>query len=143
MNQLDDNCLFCKIIKGEVPSYKVFENDDVYAFLDISQVNPGHTLMVPKKHIINFFDYSQEDAAKYLQYIPVIAKAIKKADPRITGMNVGVNNGASADQIVMHSHVHLIPRFENDGFKIATRNNADDYTPEKYEAIASAIRKQF
>ncbi|WP_310652939.1 HIT family protein, partial [Lactobacillus jensenii] len=60
MSDLDDNCLFCKIIKGEIPSYKLFENDDVYAFLDISHVNPGHTLLVPKKHIVNLFDYSQE-----------------------------------------------------------------------------------
>ena len=143
MSHLDDNCLFCKIIKGEIPSYKIFENDDVYAFLDISQVNPGHTLMVPKKHIVNLFDYSQEDAAKYLQYIPMIANAIKKIDPKISGMNIAANNGASADQVVMHSHIHFIPRFEGDGFKMATRNNADQYTPEKYEEIADEIRKEF
>ena len=79
MENLDKDCLFCKIIRGEIPSYTVFENDDVKAFLDISQVNPGHTLMVPKKHIVNLFDYTKEDAQRYLQYIPEIANAIKAA----------------------------------------------------------------
>ncbi|MDF7638515.1 HIT family protein [Lactobacillus sp. ESL0791] len=143
MNKLDEDCLFCKIIRGEVPSYTVFENDDVKAFLDISQVNPGHTLMVPKKHITNFFDYSPEDIKKYLQYIPAIANAIKKFDPKITGMNINSNNGKSANQVVMHSHIHFVPRFEGDGLKLTTRNNADKYTEEDYQAVAAKIREQF
>ena len=143
MEDLDKDCLFCKIIKGEASSYTVFENDDVKAFLDLSQVNPGHTLMVPKKHIANFFDYTQADAQRYLQYIPTIANAIKKFDPRITGMNISSNNGASASQVVMHSHIHFIPRFEGDGLKIVTRNNAEKYTDEDYEKVAAAIRAQF
>ena len=68
---------------------------------------------------------------------------LKKIDPKISGMNIAANNGASADQVVMHSHIHFIPRFEGDGFKMATRNNADQYTPEKYEEIANEIRKEF
>ena len=64
MTELEKDCLFCKIIRGEIPSYTVFENDDVKAFLDISQVTKGHTLIIPKKHLVNFFDYSQEDAAR-------------------------------------------------------------------------------
>jgi histidine triad (HIT) family protein len=143
MENLVDDCLFCKIIRGEVPSYTVFENDDVKAFLDISQVNPGHTLMVPKKHLVNFFDYSPADAQRYLQYIPLIANAIKAADPKITGMNINSNNGSSANQVVMHSHIHFVPRFAGDGLKLATRNNADKYRPEDYEAIAAKIRKHF
>ena len=69
MENLDKDCLFCKIIRGEIPSYTVFENDDVKAFLDISQVNPGHTLMVPKKHIVNLFDYTKEDAHIFLKLL--------------------------------------------------------------------------
>lgn len=143
MNQLDEDCLFCKIIRGDVPSYTVFENDDVKAFLDLSQVNPGHTLMVPKKHITNLFDYTTEDARRFLQYIPEIANAIKKFDPKITGMNINTNNGASANQVVMHSHIHFVPRFEGDGLKLATRNNADKYSEADYQKIADEIKAQF
>lgn len=143
MSDLIKDCLFCKIIRGDIPSYTVFENDDVKAFLDISQVNPGHTLMVPKKHITNFFDYTAEDARRYLQYIPAIANAVKKFDPKITGMNITANNGKSANQVVMHSHIHFIPRFEGDGLKMKTRNNADKYTEDDYKRIAEKIREQF
>ncbi|WEV36451.1 HIT family protein [Lactobacillus sp. ESL0677] len=143
MNELNEDCLFCKIIRGDVPSYTVFENDDVKAFLDLSQVNPGHTLMVPKKHITNFFDYTSEDARRFLQYIPEIANAIKKFDPKITGMNINTNNGSSANQVVMHSHIHFVPRFEGDGLKLATRNNADKYSEADYQKIADAIKAQF
>lgn len=142
MDELDKDCLFCKIIRGEVPSYTVFENEDVKAFLDLSQVNPGHTLMVPKKHLINLFSYSAEDAQRFLKYIPKIANAIKQADPQITGMNISTNNGASANQVVMHSHVHFIPRFEGDGLKIITRNNEAEYDDTKYQKIADAIKNQ-
>lgn len=143
MENLVDDCLFCKIIKGDVPSYTVFENDDVKAFLDISQVNPGHVLMIPKKHIVNLFDYTNEDAKKYLQYIPEIAKAIKKAFPNVTGMNITTNNGEVAGQVVMHSHIHFIPRFEGDGLHLMTRNNADDYDEAKYTEVAEKIKEQF
>lgn len=143
MEKLVKDCLFCKIIRGEVPSYTVFENKDVKAFLDISQVNPGHTLMVPKKHIVNFFDYTPEDAKRYLQYIPIIANAIKNAFPNVTAMNITSNNGEAANQKVMHSHIHFIPRFEGDGLKLMTRNNAAKYDDTKYKEVAAKIKAQF
>lgn len=143
MEKLEKDCLFCKIIRGEVPSYTVFENNDVKAFLDLSQVNPGHTLMIPKKHIANLFDYSTEDAQRFLQYVPMVANAIKNYDPKITGMNISTNNGASANQVVMHSHVHFVPRFEGDGLKVITRNNEADYEDADYQKIADAIQAQF
>ena len=140
--ELIDDCLFCKIIRGEIPSYTVFENDDVKAFLDISQVNEGHVLMVTKKHLTNFFDYSAEDACRFMQYVPEIAKAIKASDPRIQAMNVTSNNGAIASQ-VMHSHIHFIPRWEGDGIKFFTRNNADQYDEKKYQEVCDRIKAQF
>ncbi|CCI85812.1 HIT family protein [Lactobacillus pasteurii DSM 23907 = CRBIP 24.76] len=143
MENLIDDCLFCKIIRGEIPSYKVFENEDVLAFLDISQANPGHTLMVPKKHLENLFDYTSEDAQKYLQYLPEIARAIQKAFPEVDGMNILTNNGKVAGQMVMHSHIHFVPRFEGDGLKIISRNNADQYDEAKYQAVADKIKAQF
>ncbi|MBT9037894.1 diadenosine tetraphosphate hydrolase [Lactobacillus delbrueckii subsp. bulgaricus] len=141
--ELIDDCLFCKIIRGEIPSYTVFENDDVKAFLDISQVNEGHVLMVPKKHLTNSFDYSAEDASRFMQYVPEIAKAIKASDPRIQAMNITSNNGEIAGQVVMHSHIHFIPRWEGDGIKFFTRNNADQYDEKKYQEVCDRIKAQF
>lgn len=141
--ELIDDCLFCKIIRGEIPSYTVFENDDVKAFLDISQVNEGHVLMVTKKHLTNFFDYSAEDASRFMQYVPEIAKAIKASDPRIQAMHVTSNNGKIAGQVVMHSHIHFIPRWEGDGIKFFTRNNADQYDEKKYQEVCDRIKAQF
>ncbi len=141
--ELIDDCLFCKIIRGEIPSYTVFENDDVKAFLDISQVNEGHVLMVTKKHLTNFFDYSAEDACRFMQYVPEIAKAIKASDPRIQAMNITSNNGEIAGQVVMHSHIHFIPRWEGDGIKFFTRNNADQYDEKKYQEVCDRIKAQF
>ena len=141
--ELIDDCLFCKIIRSEIPSYTVFENDDVKAFLDISQVNEGHVLMVPKKHLTNFFDYSAEDTSRFMQYVPEIAKAIKASDPRIQAMNITSNNGEIAGQVVMHSHIHFIPRWEGDGIKFFTRNNADQYDEKKYQEVCDRIKAQF
>lgn len=145
MADLYDNCLFCKIIKGEIPSYKVFEDDDVYAFLDISQVTRGHVLMVPKKHIENLLHYSEEDAARYLRYIPTIAKAIAKSNPEIKGMNITTNNGKIAGQAVMHSHVHFIPRYSENGDLIKVRHihNSDKYDEKAYQKVADEIKAAF
>ncbi|MDO4912446.1 MAG: HIT family protein [Lactobacillus sp.] len=139
---LDANCLFCKIIKGEIPSYTVFENDDVKAFLDISQVNEGHVLMIPKKHLVNILDYSDGDAQKYLQYIPKIAKAIMKAYPEYDGLNVTTNNGESAGQVVMHSHIHFIPRKTGDGLNVISRDNSKNYDEASYTAVMNKIKDQ-
>lgn len=141
MAELQEDCLFCKIIRKEIPSYTVFENDDIKVFLDISQVTKGHVLLVPKKHLVNFFDYSQEDATKFLQYIPKIAKAIKASNPAIKGLNVITNNGEAAGQVVMHSHIHFIPRYENDGIETPHVNNASKYSDQDYLAVANSIKK--
>ena len=91
--------------------------------------------------MVNLFDYSQEDAARFLQYIPVVAQAIKKSDPTIKGLNVEVNNGEIAGQVVMHSHIHLIPRrSENDLISTPHVNNADQYSEADYQAVANAIK---
>ena len=82
------DCLFCKIASGEANSVTVFENDTVKAFLDISQVTPGHTLVIPKKHIENIYEYSEDDASEVFKYVPMIARAIKKSNPEIKGFKI-------------------------------------------------------
>ncbi|KRN88512.1 HIT family protein [Ligilactobacillus ceti] len=137
-----DNCIFCKIINGDIPSIKVYEDDVVLAFLDISQVTPGHTLVIPKKHVANIFEYDEDLAQAVFSRIPKIAKAIKDADPEIKGLNILNNNGEVAYQTVFHSHIHLIPRYtDEDDFSMNFINNGDKYTPADLQALADRIAK--
>ncbi|ORI46643.1 HIT family protein [Leuconostoc mesenteroides] len=138
--------IFDKIIAGEIPSYKVYEDEDILAFLDISQVTPGHTLVVPKKDVDNIFDYDDDTAKKVLLKLPVIARAIKASDDKITGLNVQSNNGASAGQTVIHSHWHLIPRYDDDNLNSVlapTIDKSAHFSAEQYQAIADSIASQF
>ena len=138
-----ENCIFCKINNREIPSYKVYEDEQVYAFLDISQVTPGHTLVIPKTHVTDIFEYDETLAAAVFARIPKIARAIEKAFPEIEGLNTINNNKELAYQSVFHSHVHLIPRYsKDDDFKIHFGNHADNYTGEELAAIAEKIGKQ-
>ncbi|KRN94632.1 HIT family protein [Pediococcus stilesii] len=140
---MDENCVFCKIVAGEIPSYTVYEDDIVKAFLDISQTTPGHTLVIPKKHVPDIFAYDQDLAAEVFSRIPRIAKAVRDSDPSIKAMNIVNNNGELAYQSVFHSHFHLIPRYsENDGFGMKFIDNSSKYTSEQLQKIQRQIVKQ-
>ncbi len=135
----DPNCVFCKIINGEIPSSKVYENEDVFAFLDLGQVTKGHTLVIPKDHQANIFELKEETAAKLFQNVPKIANAIKKAFNPV-GLNLLNNNGELAGQSVFHYHVHLIPRYgEGDGFGAVWKTHESDYTQEERNQVAQDI----
>ena len=137
------DCIFCKIATGDIPSYKIYEDDVVYAFLDLSQATKGHTLVIPKKHTTDIFDYDEQLAADVFSRIPKIAKAIEKAFPDLKGLNIINNNREFAYQSVFHSHFHLIPRYDKqDGFSMSFVDNQKKYTPEAMEQIAVEIRKQ-
>lgn len=133
------DCIFCKIIAGEIPGAKVYEDDYVLAFLDISQVTEGHTLVIPKNHQENIYDLSEEDASHVFQAVPKVARALKKSF-NLSGLNMLNNNGQFAGQSVFHFHVHLLPRYDNnDGFAAKWQTHADDYSPEKLQEIAQTI----
>ncbi|KRK94864.1 diadenosine tetraphosphate (Ap4A) hydrolase [Levilactobacillus acidifarinae DSM 19394] len=139
----DDDCIFCKILKGDIPSYTVYEDNIVKAFLDISQGTPGHTLVIPKTHVQDIFAYDTDLAAAVFARIPKIARAVKAADPTIIGMNIVNNNGKVAYQSVFHSHFHLVPRYsDDDDFKMIFKDNSGNYTPAKYAAIQAQIKAQ-
>ncbi|MHA6251643.1 HIT family protein [Oceanobacillus sp. CAU 1775] len=134
-----EDCIFCKIINGEIPSAKVYEDDEVYAFLDISQVTKGHTLVIPKTHTKNIYETSAEVAKEFFARVPKIANAIK-ATYEPLGMNMLQNNEAAAEQSVFHLHVHLIPRYgEGDGYQLGWTTHAEDYTSEDLQKIAADI----
>lgn len=129
-------CIFCKIIKGELPSYKVYEDDATVAFLDIRPVNAGHTIVVPKKHSDNIFDISPLDWAATAETVRKLSIAIEKgigAD----GVNIAMNNREHAGQVVHHPHVHIIPRFKGDGLKLMPQRS---YETGEAEASLEKIR---
>ena len=109
-----DNCIFCKIVKGEVPSYKIYENDKVYAFLDIACDAVGHTLVIPKKHYANVLDCDKEYLDAVVEAVQVISNHYV-SNCGFDGVNVLNASGAAAEQSVFHLHFHIIPRKNGDG----------------------------
>ena len=127
------DCIFDKHI--------VYEDDVVLAFLDISQVTPGHTLVVPKKHVANIFEYDEDLASAVFARIPKIARAVQASNPDIKGLNILSNNGELAYQSVFHSHIHLIPRYtKEDGFGL--KWEPTNPNSEVLAKIAQSIREQ-
>ncbi|WEV45508.1 HIT family protein [Streptococcaceae bacterium ESL0687] len=122
-----NDCIFCKIISGDIPSFKVYEDEEVLAFLDITQTTKGHTLIVPKKHSRNLLAMEEDEASELFKRIPKIARHLKDK-LGASGMNILQNNEEVAGQTVFHTHVHLIPRYQDDdGLTISFTNNMDSY----------------
>lgn len=108
-----DDCIFCKIVSGEIPAKIVYEDDFTIAFLDISPCAEGHTVVIPKTHFEKFTDMDEKDAGNLFASVQKVAKAVEKA-LNIQASNIGLNNGKAAGQEVPHVHVHIIPRKEGD-----------------------------
>jgi Diadenosine tetraphosphate (Ap4A) hydrolase and other HIT family hydrolases len=112
-----NNCIFCKIITGEIPSSTVYEDDNFKAIMDIFPAAKGHVIILPKKHYANLFELEEEVAAKALAVAKKIAIAVKE-ETNCDGINILQNNGIAAGQTVYHFHIHVIPRYENDKVQI-------------------------
>ncbi|MBP6924485.1 MAG: HIT family protein [Candidatus Pacebacteria bacterium] len=106
--------IFSKIIAGELPSFKVYEDEKVFAFLDINPIQPGHTLVVPKTPSEDALSTNPEDLAHIMVVGQRLAKVIMETT-ECDGINFLINNGKAAGQVVFHTHLHIIPRFDNDG----------------------------
>ena len=132
--------IFSKIISGEIPSYKIYENEYVYAFLDISQLSKGHTLLIPKKASPNIYETDAETMHHIGEALPVVANAIKEAF-HPDGLNIVQNNGEYASQSVFHIHFHLIPRYkeEMDGFDYQWETHENAFNDDEKAAIAQQI----
>jgi len=111
------DCIFCRIITGEVPADKVYEDDKYLAFLDIAPINPGHTLLVPKKHYQDIISAPDEVLCEIMKLARLLGASVMKG-LEAPAFNLGVNTGKEAGQAVFHLHLHVIPRFENDGHKM-------------------------
>lgn len=112
-----DNCIFCKIANGEIPSSTIYEDDLFRVILDLSPASKGHALILPKKHMANIYEMDDTTAEKVFVLASRIAKAMKTA-LNCDGLNIVQNNGEIAGQTVFHFHMHIIPRYINDGQSI-------------------------
>ncbi|PIZ95259.1 MAG: HIT family protein [Candidatus Magasanikbacteria bacterium CG_4_10_14_0_2_um_filter_33_14] len=108
------DCVFCKIVSGEIPNYTVYEDDYTLAFLDITPRAKGHTLVIPKRHALNLLDLDEDSVSKLL---PAVKKVQEKIDIVLKpdGYNIGWNHGEAGGQVVPHLHIHIMPRFSGDG----------------------------
>lgn len=135
-----ENCIFCQIIDGHIPSSKIYEDDDVLAFLDISQTTSGHSLLVPKKHTRNLLEISDDASSTLFRHLPKIARGLQTAT-QANGMNIIANSEEAAGQTVFHTHIHLIPRYdEKDEFSLNYTTHEPDF--EALGQLAEKISKE-
>lgn len=119
-------CIFCEIVKGNIPSSKVYEDDNYLAILDLSQTTLGHTLVMPKKHYDNFLEMDSKEAGELMSAVNTVAKKVVK-NLGASGCNILNNTNEVAGQTVMHTHVHIIPRYtKDDSIKIEFSENKYD-----------------
>ena len=131
-----NNCLFCKIVSGEIPCNKIYEDKNFLAFLDINPVNKGHTLVIPKKHSKNILDIEEETLKNLMVVVQKLSKQIKTA-LKSDGINIIINNEPIAGQVIFHTHVHIIPRFDGDNIK---HWPSKKYTGKELLVIAKEIK---
>ena len=111
-------CIFCKLVAGEIPAARVYEDDLTLAFMDLGQVNPGHVLVATKRHAATLFDITPEEAAAVMQTAQKVAQAVQAVfDP--PGLTLLQANGKEGDQTVFHFHMHVVPRHGNDGIALS------------------------
>ena len=132
-------CIFCKLVKGEIPSAKVYEDELSIAFMDIGQATRGHVLVASKRHAVNLLELTPEEAGAVMQTAQRVAEAVNKAfDP--DGINIFQANGAPAGQTVFHFHLHVLPRFEGDGLSVVWQREEPDFAV--LGELAEKIRAQ-
>ena len=135
-----DDCIFCKIVTGEIPAHKVYENGEVLAFLDIKPKNHGHTLVIPKKHYRNILDIPEETWLSMMKTVHLLAPIIKKS-MNADGINLSMNNEPAAYQDVFHAHMHIIPRIHGDPYRpwAGTAHYKEGEAEKAAEKIRSAL----
>lgn len=135
----DPNCIFCKIIAGQIPCHKIYEDQDLLAFLDIGPLVKGHTLVIPKGHCTNTLDAPAEVLGRISGRIPAIARAVLAA-VGAKGFHLLVNNGPEAQQSVNHLHFHILPRLAGGTFAIPWK--AGKLEASEGAALAQSVQKQ-
>lgn len=134
-------CPFCRIVSGELASARISGNELAFAFLDIRPVNPGHTIVVPRRHVASLTDLTTSETGAVFDLVREVASAMKSELPGCGGTTLSAADGREAGQEVPHSHFHVIPRFGGDGF--GWRRFGAPTEPESLEVTASIIRRAF
>jgi histidine triad (HIT) family protein len=134
-----DECVFCRIVKGEAPADKIHEDERFIAILDINPVAQGHCLVIPKRHCVNLVDFDPSAAQGYLELIRALALRISKTI-KADGFNVINTNGRAAQQSVDHLHFHIVPRFKGDGIDIRFHGHKKPSLAE-IKALAAQLRE--
>jgi len=134
------DCIFCKIISGEIQAEKVYEDEKTFAFLDAAPLTQGHTLVISKEHHVNILDTPDEILQAIITTVKKITIAVKEA-VKADGVNISMNNEKAAGQAVFHIHMHIIPRYDNDGFSHWKRKEGSgDNMKGVQEAISKALQ---
>jgi histidine triad (HIT) family protein len=142
-----DHCIFCRIVKGNEPASIVYSDEKVVAFMDIQPVNPGHVLAIPRTHSAQLYELNPETGAHMFKVAMCIAEAIRRSGIKCEGVNLWLADGEAAFQDVFHVHLHVIPRFINDGFGLklspdyGVRPNRKELN-ETAEKIRTVVLKQ-
>ena len=134
-----DDCIFCKIANGEIPSATVYEDSICRVILDVNPANKGHALIIPKEHFDNIYSMDAETAAKIFTIATEVAKA-QKDELNPDGLNILQNNGEAAGQTVFHFHMHLVPRYIKDNVTMTWIPGKAD--TEELSALSKALRKR-
>ncbi len=134
-----DDCIFCKIIKGDIPSKTVYEDDDYKAILDVAPASKGHVIILPKNHAANIFELDDKDAAGVMVVAKKVATALKNVFG-CEGVNILQNNGEIAGQTVFHLHVHVIPRYEDDNVNVKWIPDKDANTDDVYNELKKELQ---
>ena len=134
-----DDCIFCKIANGEIPSATVYEDSICRVILDVNPANKGHALIIPKEHFDNIYSMDAETAAKIFTIATEVAKA-QKAELNPDGLNILQNNGEAAGQTGFHFHMHLVPRYIKDNVTMTWIPGKAD--TEELSALSKALRKR-
>jgi histidine triad (HIT) family protein len=135
-----EDCLFCKIIRGEIPSYKIYEDEDVLAFLDIHPAAEGHTLVIPKKHYTDIFEMDSGTIEKIAAVAKIVAQKMKD-NLNVSAVNLYHASGTAAEQTVFHAHLHIIPRKKGDNISFtAAAEGKQALTEEQFKEILSKLK---
>lgn len=134
----DENCIFCKILNGDIPSRTIFEDEDFQVIMDVEPATKGHCLILPKNHYANLFEMPDEVAAKVLPIAKKVATHLKET-LQCDGINLVQNNGEAAGQTVHHFHMHVIPRYEGGNAKDVTWSHSE-FRAEELDAIYKQIK---
>lgn len=136
---MSEKCVFCRIARGEEEASRLYEDEGVVAFLDTLPINPGHALVVPRRHAPFLADLHPGDGALMFQAAQLLAAAIRRSGLRCEAVNLLLNDGAEAGQRVFHTHLHVIPRFVGDGARLR-RTEGPVPTRQELDEVAARIR---